>query len=381
MNFRPSEQQQMIRDMVRDYARAELAPKAEWRDRTGTYPADEYRTMAELGLLGMNIPEQYGGADVGVVAYAMAIMEVAEADGSVAVGMSVTNMVAETILNFGNETLKRTYIPRITSGEAIAGAFALTEPTSGSDAGSMRTTADLVGNEWVLNGTKQFITSADHAGVFIAWARSARDVKGPKGVSAFAIPKDAPGLVLGKAEEKLGLKGSSTLQVIFDDCRIPKDHLLGEREGGFKIAMAALNGGRIGVASQSLGIGRAAFIAARDYACERQQFGKTIGSFQAIQWKLADMATALDAAELMIMRAAWLKENGKPYMQEASMAKVFATESANDVCAEAIQILGGYGYVKDYPVERYFRDCKVTTIYEGTSEIQRMVIARGLLET
>lgn len=380
MQFQPTEQQQMIRDMVRDYARAELAPKAAWRDETGTFPAEEYRRMAGLGLLGMNIPEAYGGSETGVCAYALAVMEVAEADGAVAVGMSVTNMVAETILTFGNETLKQTYIPRITSGEAIAGAFALTEPASGSDAASMRTSAELVGDEWILNGTKQFITSADHAGVFVAWARSDRTRKGAGGISAFVIPKDAPGLVLGKAEEKMGLKGSSTLEVIFDTCRIPKDHLLGEPQEGFKIAMMALNGGRIGVASQALGIGRAALVAARDYACERQQFGKPIGTFQAIQWKLADMATQLDAAELMILQAAWLKENKRPFVREASMAKLFATEKANAVCREAIQVLGGYGYVKDYPVERYFRDCKVTTIYEGTSEVQRMVIARSLLE-
>lgn len=379
MEFRLNEHQEMIRDMVRDYARGELAPKAEWRDETGTFPADEYRQMAELGLLGMNVPEQYGGAAVGVVPYSLAITEVAKADASVAVGMAVSNMVAETICKFGSEDLKQKYVPEITSGRAIAGAFALTETGSGSDAGAMKTSAVLDGEHYVINGTKQFITSADHAGMFVVWARTDKTLKGTKGVSAFVVPGDAPGIQLGKKENKMGLKGSSTLEVIFDECRIPADHLLGEPLGGFRVAMNALDGGRIGVASQALGIGQAAMEAARDYALERRQFNHPIADFQAIQWKLADMATELEAARLLVLRAAWLKENRLPFTKEASMGKVYATETANKVCGEAIQIHGGYGYVKEYPVERYYRDVRVTTIYEGTSEIQRMVIGRHVL--
>ncbi len=380
MLFELSEQQQMIQDAVRDYARGELAPKAKWRDETGTYPEEEYRAMAQLGMLGMNIPESYGGSEVGVVAYSLAITEVAKGDASVAVGMAVTNMVAEVIKAFGSDSLKETYIPQITSGDAVAGAFALTEPASGSDANAMKSTAVKDGDEWVINGVKQFITSADHAGVFVAWARTNRTQNSPGGVTAFVVPAGAPGLIMGKKEDKMGLRGSSTLEVVFEDCRIPADHLLGEEDHGFRIAMMALDGGRIGVASQALGIGLAALEAARDYALERQQFGKPIAGFQAIQWKLADMATELEAARLLIMRAAYLKETGQPFTKEASMAKVYATEAANRACAEALQIHGGYGYVKEYVVERLYRDCRVTTIYEGTSEVQRIVIARHLLE-
>ncbi len=379
MIFSPTEEQQMIQDMVRNFARTELAPKARWRDETGTFPEEEYRRMAGLGLLGMNIPEAYGGADVGVVAYSLAVTELARADGAVAVGMAVTNMVAETILKFGNERLKNTYIPRITSGEAVAGAFGLTESASGSDAGSMKTTAVKDGDEWVLNGTKQFISSADHSGVFVVWARTNRDIKGAGGVSAFVVPAGTPGLILGKKEDKMGLRGSSTLELVFDDCRIPSDHLLGEEGRGFRVAMTALDGGRIGVSSQALGIGSAALDAARDYALERRQFGRPIADFQAIQWKLADMATEMEAARLLILQAAWLKENGRRFTKQASMAKVYATEAANRVCWEAVQIHGGYGYVKEYDVERYYRDVRVTTIYEGSSEVQRIVIAREVL--
>ena len=293
--------------------------------------------------------------------------------------MAVSNMVAETICKFGSEDLKQKYVPEITSGRAIAGAFALTETGSGSDAGAMKTSAVLDGEHYVINGTKQFITSADHAGMFVVWARTDKTLKGTKGVSAFVVPGDAPGIQLGKKENKMGLKGSSTLEVIFDECRIPADHLLGEPLGGFRVAMNALDGGRIGVASQALGIGQAAMEAARDYALERRQFNHPIADFQAIQWKLADMATELEAARLLVLRAAWLKENRLPFTKEASMGKVYATETANKVCGEAIQIHGGYGYVKEYPVERYYRDVRVTTIYEGTSEIQRMVIGRHVL--
>ncbi len=379
MRFELTEQQQMIRDMVRDYARNELAPKAQWRDENAVYPVEEYREMARLGLLGMNIPESHGGAAVGVLPYSLAVTEISKADASVAVGMAVTNMVAEAVLTFAPEHLAKKYVPFITSGEAIAGAFALTEPASGSDAGSLRTTADRDGDFWVLNGTKQFITSADHAGVFVVWARTDRSRKDAGGVSAFLVPAGTPGLLLGKKEKKMGLCGSSTLEVVFDQCRIPADHLMGELNRGFRVAMMALDGGRIGVASQALGIGWAALEAARDYALERRQFGHPISDFQAIQWKLADMGTELEAARLLTLRAATLKDAKRRFTREASMAKLFSTEAANRACGEAVQIHGGYGYVKDYPVERYYRDCKVTTVYEGSSEVQRVVIAREIL--
>lgn len=380
MQFEPTEQQEMIRRMVADYAKNELAPVAQKRDEAGLFPEAEYRKMGELGLLAMNIPEAYGGAEAGVIAYSLAVTQIAKADAAVAVGMSVTNMVAETILKYGEESLAKRYVPLIASGEAISGSFALTEAQSGSDASAMTTSAKKIGDEWVLNGSKIFISSASHSAVFVVWAKSDKTAKGARGISCFAVPKDAPGLILGKKEKKMGLKGSSTLEVLFEDCRIPADHLLGEENKGFKIAMTALDGGRIGVSSQALGIGLASLEAARDYALERKQFGQAIADFQAIQWKIADMATELDAAQLLTLQAAWLKENNRPFTKEASMAKLFTTEAANRATAEAFQIHGGYGYIQEYPIERYYRDARVTTIYEGSSEIQRLVIARKLLE-
>lgn len=378
MNFELSEDDIMIQDMVRGYAKAELAPKAHWRDETCTFPEMEYKKMAELGLLGMNIPASHGGSEVGVIPYSLAITEIAKADASVAVGMSVTNMVAETIFNYAEPSVCLKYVTAITTGEAIAGAFALSEPSSGSDPASMHTTATKDGNEWIINGTKQFITSADHAGVFVVMAKTDKNA-GASGISAFVVEKDTPGLILGKKENKMGLRGSSTLEVIFDECRVPSNHLLGNVGQGFAIAMKALDGGRIGVASQALGIGLASLEAGRDYALERKQFGKALADFQAIQWKIADMATELEAGRQLILRAAWMKQKNKPVTQASSMAKLFVTEAANRACGQAFQIHGGYGYIKEYDVERYYRDCRITTVYEGTSEIQRMVIAKSIL--
>ena len=379
MNVQLNEQQEFIRDAARDYAKRRLEPRAAWRDETGTFPDKEYKEMAELGFQGMNVPEAFGGSQTGVVAYSLAVTEIAAADASVAVGMSVTNMVAEALVKFAHEDVAKEHVTAICRGDYLAGAFALTEPGAGSDAGGLRTTADKVGDEYILNGSKIYITSADHAGVFIVMARTNRDQKGPKGVSAFAVPATTPGIKLGKKEKKMGQHGSSTLEVLFEDCRIPAKNLMAEEGKGFNVAMMALNGGRIGIGSLALGLGRAALEFSRDYALERKQFGKPIADNQAIQWKLADMATTLDAARLLVLRAAWMKEQGLAFTQEACMAKLYATETANEVCKEAIQILGGYGYVKDYPVERYYRDAKVTTLYEGTSEIQRLVIARNVL--
>lgn len=378
VSFEPNEEQTLVQQMARDFAQRELAPKAEERDREGIFPEAELQKLGELGLLGVNVPERYGGAEAGVVAYSLAITELAKACASTTVAVAVTNMVAEVLAAFGSEAQKERYIPRLTSGTAIAGAFALSEPQCGSDPGSLTTRARPTDDGWVLEGNKQWITSGDHAGVFIVWARS-NDGKGAKGVSAFVVEGGTPGLIVGRHEDKMGLRGSSTVPLTFEDCRIPKDALLDLDGGGFRIAMVALDGGRIGVASQALGIGLAALEAALDYARERKTFGKPIGQHQGVQFQLADMAVELEAARLLILRAALLKESKRPFSREAAMAKLYASEAANRACYAGLQIHGGYGYTKDYPIERYSRDVRVTTIYEGTSEIQRMVIGRALL--
>jgi alkylation response protein AidB-like acyl-CoA dehydrogenase len=377
MDFELTETQQLIRQTARDFALAELEPGAGERERRGEFPGALLKQMAELGLMGVNVPERHGGVEAGVVAYALAMMEIARACASTAVTMAVTNMVAEIICKFGTPAQIARHVPRLTSGEYAAGAFALTEPGSGSDAAALRATARRDGDGWVLSGTKQFITSGAHAGVSVVWARTG--AMGPRGISAFLVTPDCPGLTIGPEEKKMGLRASNTVSLVFEDARLPAEALLGELDRGFAIAMVALDGGRIGVSSQALGIGQAALEAAVRYARERSTFGKPLGEHQAIQWMLADSDAELDAARLLVLRAAWLKERGRPFTREASIAKLVATEAANQVCARAFQIHGGYGYVEDYPVERYLRDCRVTTIYEGTSEIQRMVIARHLL--
>ncbi|HSA22010.1 MAG TPA: acyl-CoA dehydrogenase family protein, partial [Myxococcota bacterium] len=364
MDFELSETQQLIRQTARDFATAELEPGAGERERKGEFPGALLRKMAELGLMGVNVPERFGGVEAGVVAYALAMMEIARACASTAVTMAVTNMVAEIICKFGDDSQRQAHVPKLTSGAYPAGAFALTEPGSGSDAAALRTTARRDGGGWVLNGTKQFITSGAHAGVNVVWARTGGP--GPKGISTFLVTPDTPGLKIGPEEKKMGLRASNTVSLVFEDARLPASALLGEEGRGFPIAMTALDGGRIGVASQAIGIGTAALEAAVRYAKERCTFGKPIAEHQAIQWMLADSDTELDAARLLVLRAAWLKERGRPFTREASMGKLVSTESANRVCARAFQIHGGYGYVEDYPVERYLRDCRVTTIYEGT---------------
>jgi len=377
MDLALTETQMMVRDMARDFARCEVAPVAEQLNSQTVFPADIYAQMAPLGLLGMNIPDAYGGAAVGPVAYVLALMEIAEVCAGTAVGMSVTNMVAEVIEHFGTDMQKARYLPMIMSGEAVTGSFCLTEAGAGSDAGAIRTTAVKQGNHWILNGSKIFITSGAFSKVHIVWART-NDAPGTAGISAFIVDASAPGFVVGREEHKMGLWSSNTVEILLEDCSIPSDALLGHEGGGFKIAMMALDGGRIGIAAQSVGIARAALQAALEYSSERKQFGKPIGAFQATQWKLADMATELEAARLLVLQAAWRKEQHLSFTREASMAKLFASEIANRICAHAVQIHGGYGYIRDYPVERFYRDARVTTIYEGTSEIQRMVIARHL---
>jgi alkylation response protein AidB-like acyl-CoA dehydrogenase len=377
MDLELNETQRLIRDTARQYAQEKIAPGAAKRDREELFPKDLLVEMAGLGLMGVNLPASVGGAEAGVVAYSLAIMEVSKACASTAVTMAVTNMCGELIYRFGTEAQRQKFNPRLTSGEAIAGSFALSEPHAGSDPGALRTTAVRKGDEWVLNGSKQWITSGAYAGVFVVWARTAPE--GNKGISCFIVEGGTPGLHVGRAEDKLGIRGSNTVSLTFEDCRIPAENLLGKEGDGFKLAMIALDGGRIGIASQACGVGRAALEASVRYAKDRQAFGHPIADFEAIRWFLANMQTELSAAELLTWRAAFLKESGRPFTREASMAKLFASEAANRACDKAVQIHGGYGYLDEFPVERYLRDARVQTIYEGTSEIQRLVISREVL--
>ncbi len=378
MDFELSETQKLIRDTARTFAKNVVAPKARDTDRKEIFPAETYRHMGELGLLGVNVPAEYGGAGAGVISYALAVMEIAQACCSTAVGMCVTNMCAELITQFGTEAQKTRHVTRLVSGEAIAGAFALSEPHAGSDPGAGYTTAVKKGDRWVLNGTKQWITSGAHAGVIVVWARTSND--GNKGLSCFIVEKGTPGLTAGKHEDKMGLRGSNTVPLTFENCEIPDENLLGKLGEGFKLAMIALDGGRIGIAAQAVGTARAAIEASVKYAKDRKAFGSPIGDFQAIRWMLADMQTQTSAAELLALRAAFLKESKVPFTREASMAKLFAAELSNRAADKAVQIHGGYGYIDEFPVERYLRDARVQTIYEGTSEIQRIVIAREVLK-
>jgi alkylation response protein AidB-like acyl-CoA dehydrogenase len=379
IDFELNDEQRLVRDTARDFAARELAPKAAARDRSEEFPVEELRALGKLGLLAINVPESLGGAAAGVVAYSLAMTEIARADASVAVAMSVTNMVGEIIARFGTDEQQRAYNPKLASGEALSGAFGLSEPQAGSDPAGMTTTAKRTANGWRLDGAKQWITTGDRAGVLIIWAKT-DPAAGSKGISTFVVPRGTPGLSAGKHEDKMGLRGSSTVPLVLDGCEVPEGALLGKLGGGLSVALTALDGGRIGIASQALGIGLAALDAARKYVRERVQFGRAIGEFQAVQFRVADAATELEAARLLIMRAAWLKENGKAFSKEASMAKLYSSEAAWRACDAAIQLHGGYGYTRDFPVERYARDVRVARIYEGTSEIQRLVIARSLLK-
>jgi alkylation response protein AidB-like acyl-CoA dehydrogenase len=375
VEFRLTEEQLRVEEMVRNLSRREFAPVASAVDEECRYPAENMRRLAGLGLLGMLYPAEYGGSGAGPVSYTIALREVASGCASTAVGMAVTSMVGEAIFRYGNEAQRRKYLPLLAGG-AGAGAFALTEPGAGSDAGGLSTFAREEVDAFVLNGAKVFITNGAHACVTIVMALT---LKNPRKISAFLVEPGIPGFSVGNAEHKMGLKGSDTVSLAFDECRIPKTSLLGAQGDGLKIALGTLDGGRIGIASQAVGIARAALGTAREYAKERKQFGRPLADYQAIQWMLADSATELEAAQLLVYRAASLKERGSPYSREASMAKVFATEAGNRACHKAVQVLGGYGYVSDYPVERNLRDIRVSTIYEGTSEIQRLVISRSLL--
>ncbi len=376
MRFDLTDEQRQIEEMVRAFARRELAPKAAEIDAQGRYPGENMKMLAELGLLGMLFPASYGGSETGATAYSIALREVAHGCASTAVGMAVTNMVGETIHRFGTEDQRRRFLPGIASGRSGGGAFALTEPSAGTDAGSLRTTAVDDGDGFVLDGSKAFITNGAHAGVTIVMALTRKE---PREISAILVEAGTPGLVVGKAEKKMGLKGSNTVSLAFDGCRVPKRNMLGAAGEGFRIALSALDGGRIGIASQAIGIARAALETATAYAKDRKQFGRPVADFQAIQWMIADSATELDAAQMLVFRAAALKEKGGKYSRAASMAKLYASEAGNRACHKAVRILGGYGYIGEYPVERHLRDIQVTTIYEGTSEVQRIVISRDLI--
>ncbi len=375
MDLELTEEQALIQKSARDFATRVLAPRAAERDRTERWPVEELHELAKLGLLGVNVPAAYGGSEAGAVAYALAMMEIARGDASVAVAMAVTNMAAELICAWGSEAQKREHVAKLVGGPYLVGSFALSEPHAGTDSASLTTKATRTAKGWRLRGTKQWITSGDRAGLYVVWARTS-EAPGAKGLSAFLVKAGTPGVSVGKAEDKMGLRGSSTVQLTFDDAEIGEDALLGREGEGFKIAMNALDGGRIGIASQACGIATAALEESIAYSKVRVQFDAPIANLQAIQMMLADMAVARDAARLLILRAAWRKEHQLPFTAEASQAKLFATEAAGRICDQAVQIHGGYGYTRELAVERHLRDARVTRIYEGTSEIQRVVIAR-----
>ncbi|HTB74118.1 MAG TPA: acyl-CoA dehydrogenase family protein [Polyangiaceae bacterium] len=379
MDLSPTETQALVQKTARDYAERAILPRAAAIDASEAIPGDVVRGLGELGLLAVNVPVDLGGSGAGTVAYALAIQEVARACASTAVTMSVTNMVGEAIAHFGTAPQKSRYCPVLAQGDRGLGCFALSEPDAGSDPGAMKTTARRDGDAWVLRGNKQWISGGDAAAVIIVWARTGPIDAGTRGISCFLVPAGTRGLRVGKPEDKMGLRGSHTVALEFADCRVPADALLGRENEGFKVAMMALDGGRIGISSQAIGIARAALEESVRFAKDRRAFGVPIGDHQAIQWKLADMQTEIDAARLLSLRAAWLKEQRRPFTREASMAKLFASEAAVRVCNDAVQIHGGYGYARDFAAERHLRDARVTTIYEGTSEIQRLVIARSAL--
>lgn len=364
--------------MVREFARETLLPTAAERDRTEEFPADNLRKMGELGLMGMNVPVEYNGSGADTVSYSVALQEVAYACASTAVVMSVHNsVVCGSIYSFGSDYLKETYLKVMATGEKI-GSFALTEAGAGSDPAGQKTKAVRDGDSYVINGTKTFISTGKNSHVTVVTAYTDKK-KQHRGISAFVVEKGTPGFYVGKKEEKMGLRASDTTELIFEDCRIPKDNLLGNEGDGFIISMASLDGGRIGIASQSVGLGQACLDASVSYAKERVQFNRAISNFQGIRWMIADMATQIEAARLLTFNAAAMKDRGENFTKAASMAKVFASEMANKVAYKAIQIHGGYGYIKEFPVERYYRDARVFTIYEGTSEIQRQVIANHVI--
>ena len=381
MHLQLNEEQQFIQDTARRFSADELLPVAEKLDHGEGRELllDNLKKLAELGFMGLNISADHGGTEAGSIAFSLALTELGRGCASTAVTVSVTNMVAEVIQACGSQQQKQQYLPKLCTGTYPAAAFCLTETSAGSDPAGMKCRAVRDGDSWVLNGTKLYITSAEYAGLFVVWAVTEPQAPKGKGITCFLVEANNPGLTIGKAEQKMGQRGSSTNEVVFTDCRIPLDAILGVENQGFKIAVGELAGGRIGVGSFALGIGLAAMDYARQYITERQQFGQALSNFQGLQWALADRYTELEAARLLLMQAACRKEQGLSYAKEASMAKVFASEKANAACYCALQMLGGNGYSAEYPLERWSRDARITSIYEGTSEIQRIIIARELL--
>jgi butyryl-CoA dehydrogenase len=377
MRFELSPEQRETQALARAFAQAEIEPNAANWDREHRFPRELFVKLAELQLMGACIPEEYGGAGADFLSYILVLEELSRADAGVGVTVAVhTSAVTLPILTFGTDEQRSRFVPPLARGDVL-GAFALTEAEAGSDAGSLRTRADADGEGWSITGAKQWTTNGAHAGTILLFARTDPNTSGPRGVSAFIL--DGDHVRVTREEEKLGLNSSSTVDLVVEGAHVDRDRLLHDEGKGFTVAMATLDGGRIGIAAQALGISQAAYDVAREYAKERRTFGKPIGEHQAIQWKLADMSTEIDAARLLVYRAAWLKQEGRPHTEEGAKAKLFASETARRQTAEAIQILGGYGYTKEFPVERYYRDAKITEIYEGTSEIQRLVIARSLL--
>jgi alkylation response protein AidB-like acyl-CoA dehydrogenase len=378
IDFALTDTDQLIQQSARDFAQRRLVPMAAQFEQAEAVPLDVLREMAAMGLMSVTIPESFGGTGAGTVAFALALAEIASGCASTAVMMAVTNMVGEIITRFGTTEQKAKYVPRICSGEYATAAFALSEPGAGSDPAAMTTVAHKVQAQWLLEGTKQWISNGTSAGVFVVWARTGD--AGHRGISCFLVTPDNPGLVIGAKEDKMGLRASDTVTLSLDGCLLSEADLLGEEGGGFRIAMAALDGGRISIASQCLGIAQASYDAMCQYAKERRQFGQPLAGFQAIQWMIADSRKELDAMSVLGRRAACLKEAGLPFSKEASMAKLYASEAAWRICNRAVQVHGGYGYSREYPVERHLRDVRASQIYEGTSEIQRWVIARALLQ-
>jgi len=379
MSYKLTDEQLMIQAMVREFSRKVVAPEAAERDQTKEFPAQILKKMGELGFMGMMIPPEYGGEGADTISYVLALSEIAYSCASTAVVMSVHNsIVCESIYHFGSDDLKQRYLKPLAAGKLI-GAFALTEPHAGSDPVAQTTSAVRDGDNYVINGVKRFISTGKNAGLVIVTAKTDETLR-HKGISAFIVPRKTPGLIVGRTEDKMGLRASDTTDLIFEDCRIPAGNLLGQEGDGFKIVMKGLDSGRIGIAAQSIGVAQAALDAAVKYAKERDQFGQKICKFQGLRWIIADMATEIEAARQLMLSAASMKDRGEKYTAQASMAKLFASEMVNRITARALQIHGGYGFTKDYAVERFFRDARVFTIYEGTSEIQRIVISDHILK-
>jgi butyryl-CoA dehydrogenase len=379
MDFALDQELTLVRDMARDFAEKELFPRAAKHDRQEHIDREVYAKLAELGFMGLTVPEEFGGSGLGNLALASVLIELNRGCASTGVTVSVHNsLVGAPLKRFGTKAQQQAWFPRLATGEVI-GAYCLTEPNAGSDAAALRTAAVKQGGDYVLDGTKLFVTNGSEAGLFIVYARTDPSVSKANGISAFLVPRDTKGLRVGKKEKKTGIRGSSTTEVIFEGARVPAANLLGQENRGFQIAMDTLDGGRIGIAAQAVGIGQACLEASTKYAKERQQFGRPIGDFQAIQWKLADMSTQLEASRLLTLHAAWLRDQGEPCGQQAAQAKLFASKTANFCADEAVQIHGGAGYTDEFPVERLFRDARITEIYEGATDIQRIVIARKVL--